>query len=149
MDVPQSQKAAYISTVGSFTDDVNNSTDGVGEEILEVTASSLLKPTTVIPVTYTPSPYDHFVPAPRNCGGRFNGSGFLVTFGRVNNAFTSSRFPRISKASLGDVTSSTNFFRPQLSTEYASALNSFRRRSFQYYSSVNSTRFLFLIIYQY
>uniref|UniRef100_A0A915EHG5 GATOR complex protein WDR24 n=1 Tax=Ditylenchus dipsaci TaxID=166011 RepID=A0A915EHG5_9BILA len=51
-------------------------------------------PNAVIPVTYTPSPYDHFVPAPRNCGARFNGSGYLVTFGRVNYA-SFSKIPRI------------------------------------------------------
>lgn len=36
----------------------------------------------------SPSPswsmYDRYIPSPRNCGARFNGSGYLVIFGRVN-----------------------------------------------------------------
>lgn len=135
--MPQIQKETNANTDNSFLQDINTSNDCADEEITDIASSSLIKPTMVFPVTYTPSPYDHFVPAPRNCGGRFNSFGFLVTFGRVNNAFTSWR-PRISKTSFGET--APNFSRPQFPSEYTSALNSYRRRSFQYYSLVNSSK---------
>ncbi|KAL3102017.1 hypothetical protein niasHS_003426 [Heterodera schachtii] len=40
----------------------------------------------IFPVTFVPSPFDHRVPAPRNCGARFNASGYLVTFGKAKSA---------------------------------------------------------------
>ncbi|KAL7072650.1 hypothetical protein ACQ4LE_007995 [Meloidogyne hapla] len=39
------------------------------------------------PCSYKPSPYDSRVPTPRNCGARFNRSGYLVAFGLVDRIY--------------------------------------------------------------
>lgn len=39
------------------------------------------------PCSYKPSPYDGRVPTPRNCGARFNRSGYLFKYIKNNKYF--------------------------------------------------------------
>lgn len=49
--------------------------------------------------SYIPSGYDNIVPAPRTCGARFNGTGYLITFGSINYSTALKRTTRSTKAS--------------------------------------------------
>lgn len=76
----QSQTTANSSLSGS-ADEQLNLTEMTDEPSRHQTMS----------ISYTPSPYDDQVPAPRISGARFNGSGFLVLFGQATFALPRSR----------------------------------------------------------